>query len=155
MATYADILNGMTVLDPLVIEEARAEGLYADTQSLAPSMSSTSSSSTRSGLPFVTPRIDRGSEFSWNEGDESPQTARTAPSMMRNLSPRVYARTPSERSLGSNPGSVVLRPVQSSPSTILPFSSEESDAESLRSVVRLHPDPGPDDLPYQFHFEAG
>lgn len=153
MAVFADILNGMTVLDPLIIEEARAEGLHTDTRSLAPSASSSNSS--RSGLPFVTPRIDRGSEFSWNEGDQSPQTIRTAPSMMRNPSSGAYAKTPSERSLRSDTGSVVRGPIQSSPSTILPFSSEESDGESMRSVIRLHPNPSSDNLPYLYHFEAG
>lgn len=158
MGVFAEILNGMTDLDPVIIDEARAYSIPSDTRSLAPS--SSSSDSSRSGLPYRTPRVDRGSEYSYSSGTESPQTVRTAPSMLRNLSSGGYTmpRTPSERSLGSEAGSVVIRPVQRSPSTILPYSSSSSSSSSVgsaREVVRLHPSPRAGDLPYQYHFDEG
>jgi hypothetical protein len=177
MAVFAEILNGMTDLDPVVIDEARA-GFDNDNRSLTPS---SSSNSTRSGLAYRTPQADRHSEYSYSSGTESPQTVRTAPSMQRNFSmgthviPRAPSerslgsqqgsvvirqaerspRTPSERSLESESGSVVFRPAQRSPDTILPNSSEESSLRSQRSVVRLRSSPGVGELPYEYHYDEG
>lgn len=136
MAIFAEILNGMTELDPAVIEEARAGSETSDSRSLA-SSSQTSSSSTTSALPYRTPRVNsRDDDFdsasstaSRRAGSESPVTVRTAPSMVRNMSSSFYTlpQTPSERSLES--GSVRIRPVQRSSSTIstvLPDSSSSS-----------------------------
>jgi hypothetical protein len=177
MAVFADILNGMTNLDPVIIEEARDASEQFDTDNRSLALSSTSSSSTRSGLPYRTPRADSRSEY----GTESPQTVRTALSMQRNISLGTYGmprtpserslgsqqgsvvirqverslRTPSERSLGSESGSVVFRPAQRSPETILPNSSEESSLRSQRSVVRLRNSPGVGELPYEYHYDEG
>jgi hypothetical protein len=84
---------------------------------------------------------------SHRDGTESPQTLRTAPSMPRTYSSGIYTvpRTPSEVSMSS--GSVKIRPVPRSPSTILPNSSSSS-LGSGQSVIRLHPRPGEDELPY-------
>ncbi|KAF2116045.1 hypothetical protein BDV96DRAFT_491482 [Lophiotrema nucula] len=151
MAVFADILNGMTELDPAVLEAARAESIDSETRSLSQSMSS-GSSSTSSPDYYRTPRPSQ-SYFSY-EGNESPQTLRTAPSLPRNLSSGTHSlpRTPSQRSFAS--GSVRIHRVHSSPSTILPNSSSSS-LRSAGSVVRLHPDPGPGDLPYHIHFDDG
>lgn len=169
MAVFAEILNGMTDLDEGVVEEARAESLVPDDRSLAPSETSSSandnasssSSSTHSGLPFRTPRLDRRASFSSSEqGTRSPQTVRTAPSMPRNPSSGAYTlpRTLSERSMASASATGSVRIVrhhpQRSPSTILPNSSTSS-LRSARSVVRLHPSPGHGDLPYQYRFDDG
>ncbi|KAF2020647.1 sucrase/ferredoxin domain-containing protein [Aaosphaeria arxii CBS 175.79] len=153
MAVFADILNGMTHLDPSVIEEARAASFGSDTQSLSSSISSDSS-----GLPvdWRTPRVhprsdsNRSSQASpYGHGSESPQTLRTAPSMHRNVSSSYYTlpRSPSERSFAS--GSVRRLSIQRSPSTILPNSSSSS-LRSARSVVRLRSESAEGELPYQY-----
>ncbi|CBX94377.1 hypothetical protein IAQ61_009916 [Plenodomus lingam] len=66
MAIFADILNGMTQLDPDVVEEARAQSLASDTRSLAPtessldsSRSSSNSRSSNSHMPYRTPQLHR------------------------------------------------------------------------------------------------
>ncbi|KAF2178308.1 hypothetical protein K469DRAFT_718404 [Zopfia rhizophila CBS 207.26] len=157
MAVFAEILNGMAELDPDIIEEARAESVDSETRSLAPSESS--NGSIGSAIHYRTPRITTQPEFSSStsslsprEGSESPQTLRTAPSLPGNPSSGAHTlpRKPSERSLGS--GSVMIRPVARSPSTILPNSSSSS-LRSTQSVVRLHPNPGEGDLPYQYQFD--
>ncbi|ORY14612.1 hypothetical protein BCR34DRAFT_479227, partial [Clohesyomyces aquaticus] len=85
MAVFAEILNGMTELDPVIIEETRAEDVESDRRSLASSASSTSS--TGSAIRYRTPRLTRQSDSgpsdngsSYRDGSESPQTVRTAPS---------------------------------------------------------------------------
>ncbi|KAH7383219.1 hypothetical protein BKA66DRAFT_463363 [Pyrenochaeta sp. MPI-SDFR-AT-0127] len=166
MAVFADILNGMTEIDPLVIEEARAQSIASDTRSLAPTESDTSSmsSSSHSPRPYRTPQFDRqrsASSYSENdslssgEGTHSPQTLRTAPSRQRQRS-FVFAtpRTPSERSL-SETGSVMRHsPQQRSPSTMLPNSSSSS-LRSAHSIIRLHLNPSLGELPYQYHIDGG
>lgn len=161
MAVFTEILNGMTKLDPAVIDEARAASSDNETRSLAPTVSSFTSSqdSSRTGLPYRTPMVDNCSEFSFEEhsSPNSPQTVRTAPSMIRTMSGGAFdqPRTPSMRSAVSGEGSVRRRTMQRSPSTLLP----DSSASSLRSagsvVVRLNPSPGVGDLPYQYHYEDG
>lgn len=159
MAVFAEILNGMTELDPAVIDEARAAS-DTETRSLAPTVSSHTSSHT--GLPYTTPMVDNRSDFSFGEtpSPSSPQTVQTAPSMIRIPSGGAFAqpRTPSIKSVVSDEGSVRRRVVPRSPSTILPNSSTSS-LRSGRSggsvVVRLHPSPGAGDLPYQYHYEDG
>lgn len=155
MAVFADILNGMTYLDPTVIDDARANAEQSETRSLAPTISSSSSSS-NTGPPYTTPLMDRHSEFSFNGSASSPQTLRTAPSLLRNRSEGIYTlpRTPSVRSAASGEGSVRRREVQTSPSTILPNSSSSS-SRSGGSVVRLRASPADGDLPYEYHFEDG
>jgi hypothetical protein len=158
MATFTEILNGMTELDPDFVKTVREESETSDSRSV--SSAQTSSSSTTSGLPYRTPRMQSRAEYgdnassSYQDGTESPQTLRTAPSMPRNSSSGFYTmpRTPSERSLGS--GSVIIRPVQRSPSTVFPNSSSSS-LGSGGSVIRLHPSPGQGDLPYQYHSDVG
>ncbi|KAF2471812.1 uncharacterized protein BDR25DRAFT_23163 [Lindgomyces ingoldianus] len=162
MAVFADILNGMTELDPAIIEEVRVEDVESDIRSLAPSQSS--SSSTGSAIRYRTPRLAGQAEFSHTEavsshrdGSESPQTVRTALSFRRNFSSggHILPRTPSERSLGS--GSVRIRQLQRSPSTILPNSSSSSSSSlrSARSVVRLRQSPEEGELPYQYYLDDG
>jgi hypothetical protein len=153
MAIFAEVLNSMTELDPALIEEVRASGEESVTRSISSSQS-TSSSSTTSALPFRTPRMQSRSDYFDtgyipSRGNESPQTVRTAPSMMRNLSSSNYTmpRTPSERSLGS--GSVHVRPQQRSPSTILPNSSSSS-IRSSPSIVQLRDSPRQGELPYKY-----
>ncbi|KAF1998282.1 hypothetical protein P154DRAFT_261793 [Amniculicola lignicola CBS 123094] len=161
MAVFADILNGMSDLDPVVVAAARAELSESDARSLAPTTST--STSNGSAIHYRTPRpsFPGPSEFSSSthsqsdrERSESPQTVRTAPSRARDLSSASHnlPRTPSERSLGS--GSVMHRPIQRSPSTILPNSSSSS-LRSERSVVRLRQSPAEGELPYEYHLEDG
>lgn len=170
MAVFADILNGMTYLDPLAIEEARASSAFDDdaidaleTRSLAPSISSSSRDSSRTGLPYTTPLLDKQSaEFSFGGASAAtPQTLRTAPSRQRNRSEGVYtlARTPSEQSVAESGGGGSVRrrrttAVQRSPSTILPNSSESS-LGSGASVVRLRMSPGEGEAPYEYQFGDG
>lgn len=154
MAVFAEILNGMTELDPAVIEEARAAVDTWDTRSLSPSVSSGSSGSP---VDWRTPRVQPYPDSppaGDNRGSESPHTVRTAHSLPRNVSSSYYTlpRTPSERSLET--GSVRIRPAQRSPSTILPNSSSSS-LRSTQSVVRLRQDSGDDGLPYEYQLERG
>ncbi|KAF1977646.1 hypothetical protein BU23DRAFT_300257 [Bimuria novae-zelandiae CBS 107.79] len=160
MAVFAEILNGMTELDPAFIDEARAASFDTETRSLAPSVSTHSSS--RTGLPYITPMVDNRSEFSFEESPSpsSPQTVHTALSVVRNPNGGGYAqpRTPSLSSAVSDEGSVRRRTVQRSPSTIMPNSSTSSlrsRASGSSVIVRLHPSPSVGDLPYQYHYDDG
>lgn len=173
MAVFADILNGMTELDSEVVEEARAQSIYSDNRSLAPTESSSdTSTSSQSHGPYRTPQLhrqrsvssysDSNSLSSSNESPHSPQTLRTAPSRQRQRN-TPSLRTPSERSLRSmsgtsqrsgqesDTGSVMIHPVQRSQSTLLSISSSNSlGSGSERSVIRLHPSPSLGQLPYQY-----
>lgn len=175
MAIFADILNGMTELDPDVIEDLRAQRLYSDTVSLAPTQSlssgrSISSSSSSHSLPVHHPRtpqlahkpssysLSSGSSGSSGVSPHSPQTLRTAPSRQTQRDSEIY-RTPRTLSTASfrtmsDRGSVVIREPRRSPSTILPNSSTSS-LGSGRSVIRLHPNPSEGELPYQYDFQGG
>ncbi|KAF9741505.1 hypothetical protein PMIN04_009591 [Paraphaeosphaeria minitans] len=161
MAVFTEILNGMTELDPAVIDEARVTSSDIETRSLAPTVSSYTSShdSSRTGLPYRTPMVDNRSEFSFEEhpSPRSPQTVQMAPSMIRTTSDRAFfqPRTPSIRSAFSGEGSVRRRAVQRSPSTLLPNSSTSSLRSAGSVVVRLNPSPSEGDLPYQYHYEDG
>jgi hypothetical protein len=150
MAVFAEMLNGMTSLDPIAIASARdnLSDISSDSHSLAPSISTHDSSHT--GLPYTTPMVDRHSEFSFNDGGgstSSPQTLRTA---------YTLPRTPSERSVAvSEQGSVRRRRiVHGSPETILPNSSSSS-LRSAASVIRLRDRASEGALPYEFRFEDG
>lgn len=160
MDVFAAILNGMTELDVAVIEAARAEPYYdSDSRSLAPStMTSSSSSSYNSSHadpPYITPMVDRQSDFHFG-GTESPGTARTGTSLTASsaASSRDLFRTPSGGSVASGQGSVVRRTVQRSPSTILPNSSSSS-LRSQGSVIRLRTDPADGEPPYAYRFDDG
>jgi hypothetical protein len=166
MAIFADILNGMTHLDPKIIGEARAQSIASDNRSLAPTesdASSSSSSSSHSRPPYRTPLLDRqrsASAYSDSSHDDistpSPQTARTAPSRQQQHSAGLFdvPRTPSQRSL-SDTGSVLIHPAeQRSPSTILPNSSSSS-LRSARSVIELQLTPSEGELPYHYRFDGG
>jgi hypothetical protein len=162
MAIFANILNGMTELDPDVIEEARAQSIASDTRSLAPTESDTSSSaSSQSHVPYRTPLLERqrpASTYSDSSRDEtpSPQTARTAPSRQQQRSPGLFdvPRTPSQRSV-SETGSVLIHHAEArSPSTLHPNSSSSSSLRSARSVIRLYPSPGQGELPYQYTIDG-
>ncbi|KAJ4295256.1 hypothetical protein N0V90_007267 [Kalmusia sp. IMI 367209] len=157
MAVFAEMLNGMTDLDPAVIDEARAASSDTETRSLAPTVSSHSSS--RTGLPYITPMVDSRSEFSFDESPShgSPQTARTAPSMTRHISGGGYTgpSTPSVRSAASDNASVIRTTVQRSPSTILPNSSTSSLRSGASVVVRLQHSPREGELPYEYRFDNG
>ena len=170
MDVFADILNGMTRIDPVVIEEARAQSIASDTRSLAPTESSSGSSSSHPRLRYRTPLLDRprsSSSYSENgslssgEGTHSPHTVRTALSRQRHRSSILATlRTQSERSLRSmsDTGSVMIHSTQRrSPSTILPNSSSSSSSSlrSAQSVIRLHPNPSAGELPYQYHTNGG
>ena len=163
MAIFADILNGMTELDPDVIDEARAQSIASDNRSLAPTESDSdilsSSNSSRSHIPYRTPQIDRQrSASSYSESlsstdTPSPQTARTAPSRQQQRSPGRFdmPRTPSHR---SETGSVLIHAAdRRSPSTILPNSSSSS-LRSARSVIRLHLNPSQGELPYRYEIDG-
>lgn len=171
MSVFADILNGMIELDPMVIEDARAQSMGSDSRSLAPTESSSNSDLSRSTSshsiqPYRTPMLDRQrtpSSYSESirstESTTSPQTARTAPSHQQDRSSGLFdiPRMPSERSLRtqSDTGSVVVHDIQRrSPSTILPNSSSSS-LRSAQSIIRLHPNPSHGELPYQYHREGG
>ncbi|KAJ4381718.1 hypothetical protein N0V86_003082 [Didymella sp. IMI 355093] len=173
MSIFADILNGMTELDPDVVEDLRAESLYSETRSLAPTQSSSSvsiPSSSSHSLQLHRPRTPQlahqpsssslSSSLSDSSGasPHSPQTLRTAPSRQAQRSSGIYGtpRTPSAVSFRtmSDRGSVVVRESRRSPSTILPNSSTSS-LGSGRSVIRLHPNPSEGELPYQYDITAG
>lgn len=148
MAVFADILNGMTVLDPDALESARSNlsPTASETRSLAPTDITRESSHT--GLPYITPMVDKHAEFSPNGDDNasSPQTLRTAPTL---------PRTPSERSVSvSDQGSVRRRAVRGSPETILPNSSSSS-LRSAGSVIRLRDRARDGGLPYEYRFDNG
>jgi hypothetical protein len=161
MAVFTDILNGMAALDPAVIDDARAASSDIETRSLAPTVSSYTSShaSSRTGLPYRTPMVDNRSEFPFQENPSpgSPQTVRTAPSTIKAMSRGAFAhpKTPSIRSAVSEEGSVRRMTMQRSPSTLLPNSSTSSLRSAGSVVVRLNPSPSVGDLPYQFHYEDG
>lgn len=173
MSVFADILNGMTELDPDVIEDLRVESLYSESRSLAPTQSSStrsiSGSSSSHSLPLHprTPQLAHqpsssslSSSLSGSSGasPHSPQTLRTAPSRQAQRSSGIYGtpRTTSAVSFRtmSDRGSVVVREPRRSPSTILPNSSTSS-LGSGRSVIRLHPNPSEGELPYQYDIQAG
>lgn len=176
MSVFADILNGMTELDPDVIEDLRAQSIYSDTRSLAPTQSSSSgrsiassSSSSSNSLPLRRasqlarqPSTSSFSSSSFSESSgaspHSPQTLRTAPSRQAQRSSGIYGtpRTASAVSFRtfSDRGSVIVREPLRSPSTMLPNSSTSS-LGSGRSVIRLHPNPSEGELPYQYHIQAG
>jgi hypothetical protein len=174
MSIFADILNGMTELDPDVIEDLRAQSIYSETRSLAPTQSSSSrsissSSSSHSALPYRTPQLAHQpssfslsysiSSSSGSASPHSPQTLRTALSRQAQRSSDIYGtpRTPSAVSMNSqsDTGSVVVNNVlRRSPSTILPNSSTSS-LGSGRSVIRLHPNPSEGELPYQYNIDGG
>jgi hypothetical protein len=163
MTVFADILNGMTELDPDVIDEARAQSIASDNRSLAPTESDlSSSSSSQSHLPYRTPQLHRQRSVSTysesslsDQGTPSPQTARTAPSRQQQRSPGLFdvPRTLSQRSV-SETGSVVIHAAERrSPSTLLPNSSSSS-LRSAHSVIRLHPNPSEGELPYQYAIQG-
>jgi hypothetical protein len=162
MATFAQILNGMTELDPDVIEEARAQSIHSDTRSLAPTESSSDTSATSSRFPYRTPQLNRTASLTSSSnstssaespGTHSPQTVRTAPSRQQRSSVYGTPRTTSE----SETGSVVIHQrTPRSPSTIFPNSSQSSlGSASAGSVIRLHPHPSTGELPYQYTIDAG
>ncbi|KAH6633259.1 hypothetical protein C7974DRAFT_168439 [Boeremia exigua] len=174
MSVFADILNGMTELDPDVVEDLRAQSIYSDTRSLAPTQSSSSgrsissSSSSSHSLPlYRTPKLaHQPSSSSFSSGrsgssgasPHSPQTLRTAPSRQAQRSSGIYG-TPRTTSMVSfqtlsDRGSVLIREPRRSPSTLLPNSSTSS-LGSGRSVIRLHPNPSEGELPYQYDIQAG
>lgn len=176
MTVFADILNGMTELDDDVIEDLRAQSLYSETRSLAPTQSSSdrsisgsSSTSSSHSLPQHRPSqlahqpsssslSSSLSSSSSNASPHSPQTLRTAPSRQAQRSSGIYGtpRTPSALSFRtmSDRGSVVVREPRRSPSTILPNSSMSS-LGSGRSVIRLRPSPREGELPYQYDIQGG
>ena len=174
MSIFADILNGMTELDPDVIEDLRAQSLYSDTRSLAPTQSSSGRSiSGSSGSPHSIPLhhaphlahqhsssslLSSLSSSDSAASPHSPQTLRTAPSRQAQRSSCIYGtpRTPSTVSFRtmSDRGSVVVREPRRSPSTILPNSSTSS-LNSGRSVIRLHPNPSEGEPPYQYEIQGG
>ncbi|KAH8730913.1 sucrase/ferredoxin domain-containing protein [Phaeosphaeriaceae sp. PMI808] len=174
MSIFADILNGMTEINPLVIEEARAQSIYSDNRSLAPTESDSDTASSRSNVPYRTPLLERrrpasayseslssisGSTSSGEDSTQSPQTARTAPSRQQQHSPGLFnvPRTPSQRSLHSQSetGSVVIHAIERrSPSTLLPNSSSSSSLRSARSVVRLNLNPAQGELPYRYEVDG-
>ena len=164
MAVFAAILDGMTDLDPAVIEDARAQSILSDNRSLAPTESSSgvaSSNSSQSRLPYRTPQLDRHQSFSSSsdslpasdsDSARSPQTARTAPSRQQHRS--SYAASAHSLATQSDTGSVVVHTPHRniSASTYLP-SSSPSSIRSSPSVIRLHPDPSPGELPYQYQYQ--
>ncbi len=164
MAVFADILNGMTAVDPVAIEEARAQSISSDTRSLAPTESS-SESADRSisdrHLPFLTPQPDRprsASSYSGSEDGTRNRIFHPAHShQFQRGSAFATPRTPSERSLRStsDTGSVMVHSRQQrSPSTILPNSSSSSSLRSAQSVIRLRTSFGEGELPYQYHHQT-
>lgn len=166
MSIFADILNGMTEVDPDVVNEARAQSIHSDNRSLAPTESdiSTSSSSSHSYKQFRTPQLDRqrsASPSSYTGSSRStdtrsPQTAHTAPSRQQQRSPGRFdmPRTPSMRS-ASETGSVLVHDVvRRSPSTLLPNLSNSS-MRSAGSVIRLRRNPSEGGLLYQYDIDGG
>lgn len=174
MSVFADILNGMTELDPDVIDDLRAQSIYSDTRSLAPTQSSSSgrsissSNSSSHSLPrrykhqlaHQASSSSLSSSLSGSSGasPHSPQTLRTAPSRQAQRSSGIYgtprtASTVSFRTM-SDRGSVVVKEPRRGQSTMLPNSSTSS-LGSGRSVIRLHPNPSQGELPYQYDVQGG
>jgi hypothetical protein len=155
MSVFADILNGMTELDPEFIDEARAQSILSDNRSLAPTESDSLSSDSSHNLPYRTPDLMRQrspSEYtsSSQSTTQSPQTARTAPSRQQERSP---GRFNMPRSV-SETGSVLVHDGERrSPSTILPNSSSSS-MRSEGSVIRLRHNRSEDELPYRYGIEG-
>ncbi|KAF2130424.1 hypothetical protein P153DRAFT_384695 [Dothidotthia symphoricarpi CBS 119687] len=164
MSVFAEILNGMTMLDPLVIEEARARDdfpLDADDRSLAPTESTTSSSSSSTSsahMPYRTPQLSRQRTHSLTDTMHTPHTARGT--SIRNRSSGIYA-TPrtssgdstslSDSSSADDAGSVVVRSQRPRPASVV---RPGSSTESLGSVIRLHPNPSLGELPYMYQFQG-
>lgn len=155
MAVFAEILNGMTDLDPVVIEEARAQANYLDDddRSLAPTESTMTTTSTNTDYkPYRTPQLSyQRSIPPHDENDAQRATLSTHRSSGIYATPRTssYARSIDSASL-SDTGSVMIRPRRRRPSTILPMSS----TESLGSVIHLHPNPSQGELPYQYRYRG-
>jgi hypothetical protein len=164
MAVFAAILDGMTDLDPAVIEDARAQSILSDSRSLAPTESSadlTRRSSSHSHLPYRTPHLDRyhlatssSDSLGSDDSARSPQTARTAPSHQQQRSSTAYAQSEHSLASQSDTGSVMIHARRSpSASTYLPSSSSES-LRSSPSVIRLRLNPSPGELPYEYHMNT-
>lgn len=156
MSMFTGILNCMTELDPALLAEIQAAESESETQSLA--LSDLSHSSTSSAVHYRTPRatVENNSAYarstsSYSGRSDSPGTLRTAPSRARPVSSgaQTIPRTLSNESMGS----VRIASVARSPSSRLPNSSSSS-LRSAQSVVRLNPNPGPGELPYQFYIDG-
>lgn len=108
VAVFAEILSGMTELDPAMIADVQQEELLSEAASLASSDSPSSSGA--SAIRYQTPRPDNfsalsedGSLTSRRPRSGSTGTVRTAPSRSRNMSEGIgiVPRTPSAISLAS------------------------------------------------------
>lgn len=155
MSVFADILSGMTEPDSALLAEIHAAEAESETRSLA--LSDLSHSSTSSAVNYRTPRatVENYSAYarslsSRSGRSDSPGTLRTAPSRARPVSAgtQTIPRTPSSESMQS----VRITSIARNPSSGLPNSSSSS-LRSAQSVIRLNPNPGPGELPYQFYID--
>ncbi|OCK84945.1 hypothetical protein K432DRAFT_287810 [Lepidopterella palustris CBS 459.81] len=159
MSIFAEILSGMTGLDLDLLAEFQAEDADSETQSLAPSVSA--SSSNGSAIHYPRPRVIMktsifdGYTFSRRSSSrrtrsESPEPISRESSRGRNISSASLAlprRTASGTSLYADSGPTRRRNPSSGPSSA-------SSLRSARSVIRLTPNPEPGDLPYQYYFDG-
>lgn len=156
MSVFTGILSGMTELDPTLLAEIQAAESESETQSLA--LSDLSHSSTSSAVHYRTPRAtaENNSAYarstsSYSDRSGSPGTLRTAPSRARPVSSET--QTIPRTLFNDSMGSVRIASVARNPSSGLPNSSSSS-LRSAQSVVRLNPNPGPGELPYQFYVDG-
>lgn len=154
MATFAQILSGMTEISPAALDEMREQDFDPETQSLARTQSTQESTLSGSSIPYQTPLPHRqhsptpyseSETASFSSAEEAINDPRTPPATRR------YSQTQSARSLRtvSDTGSVVVHTPQMgvwaegdaiqerprrSPSTILPNSSTSSLSSAHASM---------------------
>ncbi|KAF2749687.1 hypothetical protein M011DRAFT_492762 [Sporormia fimetaria CBS 119925] len=131
MAMFSEVLNSMREVDPELVEEIRLSE-----RSDSRSFSSSSATTTRTGYytlprsPSVTSERSASVMRTTVQDAVSERSIETGSVIVRSGAPR----TPSEKSLASGTGSVIVRNGPRSPSTLFPNSSLSSlDTHSVQS----------------------
>jgi hypothetical protein len=154
MAVFADILSGMTELDPDLIANILAGDGDSDGRSFTPS--SSTQTSTGSAIRYRTPYVPDESQSyytsSTSSDPESPGTIRTAPSQFerRSSGVRQLFSSPSESSLRSQR----MRSAARDSHSVVRGSPSSASLRSAQSVIRLSPNSGDGELPYRFDFDT-
>ncbi|KAF2754774.1 hypothetical protein EJ05DRAFT_503721 [Pseudovirgaria hyperparasitica] len=151
MDIFADLLSGMTDLDPVLIAQIQAE---SDTfsSSSGTSFVAYNHSTHQSSLPDNSSAYSDGA--STNSDAASPTTMRTAPSQRRDASSNYPGISRTESASTISLGSVRIHPV-SERGQAESFTSSTSSIRSAQSVIRLTPSPSLGDRPFQFTFNNG
>ncbi|KAF2136724.1 uncharacterized protein K452DRAFT_237030 [Aplosporella prunicola CBS 121167] len=162
MEIFAEILTGMTGLNPDLVVQLQAEEYGSDTSSLAPSHRTSHSNASTIHYKTPQPRPQTGSTYTQSTtstpvrrdsiSSRSIGTVRTARTRFFDAysEHRTLSRTSSGISRPSTQGSV--RPPRT-PASLAPSST--SSLRSARSVIRLTPNPRPGEVPYQFDLGGG